>query len=140
VEFAHADTTAFSLQGEYEFDEDPLADDGEGQPITVTYGHSKDHRPDLKQAILSLICAHQSRIPVYLKRCRAIPPTKVSVPETVQAYVEQLGMRNCRSWWPTVRSTAPIPSRICRHLKWVTRVPATLTEVKTLLADIDRRR
>jgi hypothetical protein len=26
------------------------------QPITITYGYSRDHRPDLKQFILDLIC------------------------------------------------------------------------------------
>src|ERR1051326_829586 len=46
--FAHVDTSAFSLQGAYEGEENP----GEGMPIKITYGSSKDHRPDLKQAMI----------------------------------------------------------------------------------------
>jgi transposase len=139
VEFAHADTTAFSLHGEYEFDEDPLADDGEGQPITVTYGHSKDHRPDLKQAILSLICANQSSIPVYLEALSGNTADKSSLPQTAQAYLEQFG--DDEALPVLVVDSALYAADTLQDLasvKWVTRVPATLTEVKTLLADSDR--
>jgi transposase len=139
VRFAHADTTAFSLQGDYEFDADTIADDSEGQPITITYGHTKDHRPDLKQAILSLICAHQSRIPVYLRALSGNTADKVSVPETVQAYVEQLG---ADEETPLLVADSALYSadtlQDLSHLKWITRVPATLTEVKALLVNIDQ--
>ena len=36
----HGDTTSISVQGDYPGDPDHL---------DITYGHSKDHRPDLKQ-------------------------------------------------------------------------------------------
>jgi transposase len=39
--FNHLDTTSFSLTGEYIPDSDEHA-------IAITYGYSKDHRPDLK--------------------------------------------------------------------------------------------
>jgi len=44
--FNHLDTTSFSLTGDYVPDSDEHA-------ITITHGYSKDHRPDLKQAILA---------------------------------------------------------------------------------------
>ncbi len=44
----HHDTTSVSVHGEYL----PKLDD----PIEITYGHSKDKRPDLKQFVLSLLC------------------------------------------------------------------------------------
>ena len=45
----HADTTSFSVQGEY--DSEQFTDDS---AITITYGHSKDKRPDLKQFNIGL--------------------------------------------------------------------------------------
>ncbi len=45
---AHHDTTSVSVWGEYE----SSADD----PLHITYGFSKDKRPDLKQFVLSLLC------------------------------------------------------------------------------------
>lgn len=65
VRFAHLDTTVFSLQGSYEVKDE--ADESEAEPITINYGYSEDHRPDLKQAIiLEMICANRTSIPTYL--------------------------------------------------------------------------
>ena len=44
----HLDSTSFSLEGEYELVEP------DHQAIRVTYGYSRDHRPDLKQ----VVCCH----------------------------------------------------------------------------------
>jgi transposase len=44
----HHDTTSVSVHGDYL----PRSDD----PIEITYGHSKDKRPDLKQFVMSLLC------------------------------------------------------------------------------------
>lgn len=46
VKSIHWDTTSKSFQGEYDAVAKP---EGERQPIEITYGHSKDLRPDLKQ-------------------------------------------------------------------------------------------
>jgi len=44
--FNSLDSTSFSLTGNYSTEEkDKTA-------VTITYGHSKDHRPDLKQVML----------------------------------------------------------------------------------------
>jgi transposase len=48
LRFNHLDTTSFALTGAYMPDSDE-------QTMTITYGHSKAHRPDLKQAVLELL-------------------------------------------------------------------------------------
>jgi len=48
--FTWLDTTSFSLTGA----DVPETDT---QAIAITYGYSKDHRPDLKQAVLELMVA-----------------------------------------------------------------------------------
>ena len=45
----HNDTTAFTLFGDYSVAAGPTA------PIQTTYGHSKDHRPDLRQIMARLM-------------------------------------------------------------------------------------
>ena len=47
-QFNSLDTTTFSLSGEYVPDTDE-------QAIWITRGYSKDHRPDLKQAVLEIM-------------------------------------------------------------------------------------
>ena len=35
--------------------------------IKITYGYSRDHRPDLKQFILDLICSGDGDVPLFLR-------------------------------------------------------------------------
>ena len=56
VRFNSLDTTTFSLTGEYV----PETDE---QAIWITRGHSKDHRPDLKQVVLEVMVAHDGGVP-----------------------------------------------------------------------------
>jgi len=55
--FRHVDTTTFSLSGDYV----PETDE---QAIMITHGYSKDHRPDLKQAVLELMTTQDGGIPL----------------------------------------------------------------------------
>ena len=55
--FRHVDTTTFSLHGDYV----PESDE---QAILITPGYSKDHRPDLKQAVLELMTAQDGGVPL----------------------------------------------------------------------------
>jgi transposase len=56
----HLDTTSFSLTGEYVPDSDEHA-------IAITHGYSKDHRPDLKQAVLELMVSQDGGVPLMSK-------------------------------------------------------------------------
>jgi transposase len=57
VRFNHLDTTSFALTGDYIPDSDEHA-------IAITHGYSKDHRPDLKQAVLELMVSQDGGIPL----------------------------------------------------------------------------
>ena len=50
--YTHYDTTSVSVWGQYE-----EADD---DAINITYGHSKDHRPDLKQFMVECLCVERN--------------------------------------------------------------------------------
>jgi transposase len=58
--FNHLDTTSFSLSGDYV----PESDE---QAIRITHGYSKDHRPDLKQAVLALMVSQDGGVPFVSK-------------------------------------------------------------------------
>ena len=54
----HWDTTSVSVWGDYDFysnEDDPR--------LKITFGHSKDHRPDLKQFLISMLCVEHN-IPI----------------------------------------------------------------------------
>ena len=58
LRFNCLDTTSFSLTGVYE----PEANT---QAIAITHGYSKDHRPDLKQAVLELLVSQDGGVPLF---------------------------------------------------------------------------
>lgn len=60
MNFSHLDTSTFSLTGEY------LPDSDEHE-IHITHGYSKDHRPDLKQAVLELVVTQDGGVPFICK-------------------------------------------------------------------------
>jgi transposase len=58
--FSHLDTTSFSLTGDY-------VPESDQQAIAITPGYSKDHRPDLKQAVLELMVSQDGGVPLVSK-------------------------------------------------------------------------
>lgn len=81
---AHLDASSFHVHGEYESnlpevyfltqeaDSTPIKQGqinqiAARQPIKITYGYSRDHRPDLKQFILDLICSEDGDVPLFLR-------------------------------------------------------------------------
>jgi transposase len=60
LRFNHLDTTSFALSGEYLPERDE-------QAIRITHGYSKDHRPDLKQAVLELMVSQDGGVPFVSK-------------------------------------------------------------------------
>ena len=60
LRFNHLDTTSFALSGEY-------IPEGDEQAMTITHGYSKEHRPDLKQAVLELMVSQDGGVPFVSK-------------------------------------------------------------------------
>jgi len=58
--YVHFDTTSRSVWGAYQFAET------QDLPFQVTYGYSKDKRPDLKQFVLSTLCVDRA-VPIWGK-------------------------------------------------------------------------
>jgi transposase len=58
--YVHFDTTSRSVWGDYQFAEE------QDLPFQVTYGYSKDQRPDLKQFVLSTLCVDRA-VPIWGK-------------------------------------------------------------------------
>ncbi|MDQ7036533.1 MAG: IS1634 family transposase [Anaerolineae bacterium] len=136
VRFAHLDTTAFSLEGAYEVKED--RDEAESEAISINYGYSKDHRPDLKQAILGMICANKTSIPTYLNALSGNVSDKTSMPEIAAVYLAQFSEEEET---PILVADAALYSadniRGLSENQWVSRVPATISQAKKLLAQTD---
>jgi len=80
--FRHVDTTTFSLHGDYV----PETDE---QAILITHGYSKDHRPDLKQAVLELMTAQDGGIPLFSQSWNGNASDNAIFQERAQALIDE---------------------------------------------------
>jgi transposase len=138
--YAHLDNTSFGLHGAYAVEKQVgKSKDEEPSPIEITYGYSRDHRPDLKQAVLSLICANAASLPTWMQALSGNTADSRSFPDTIHAYLEQLGadeqmpvlVADAALYNQTTLQTLPEGTR------WLSRVPGTLTAVQTLYTQMD---
>jgi transposase len=67
VATVHLDSSSFQVQGEYETDSVLSSQQEEPRTVRITYGYSRDHRPDLKQFMMDLICSADGE--VSLRKC-----------------------------------------------------------------------
>jgi transposase len=137
TEYAHLDSTSFGLHGEYEGDEG--VDESEPTTIHITHGYSRDHRPDLKQAMVSLICANQASLPTWFRALDGNSSDSTSFAETIQAYLEQFTEEDELPVFVADAAlyNAPTLSQLPSTVRWLTRVPATLNAVKAIYAQVD---
>lgn len=70
----HLDSSSFHVDGEYaiaiaepESRVQEQEDEAEPRPIHISYRYSRDHRPDLKQFVMDLICTGDGDLPLYLR-------------------------------------------------------------------------
>lgn len=63
----HLDSTSFHVHGDYHTDEDKSEEYQEPKTIEITYGYSRDKRPDLKQFMMDLICTNDGDVPLWMR-------------------------------------------------------------------------
>ncbi len=132
VSAAHLDTTSFSFHGEY----DPK--DVDETAMRITHGYSKDHRPDLKQAVLAIITAQKSSIPIWIEAIDGNHADVASMPVVIDGFCAQLG----EAPQPMLVMDAAFYSadNIAHHTHgaWLSRVPDSIKEVRQLYANADQ--
>ena len=125
--FNHLDTTSFSLTGDYIPDSDEHA-------IAITYGYSKDHRPDLKQAVVELMVSQDGGVPLLCKSWDGNTSDIEVFQERAQALIETL--KNSPSPRSLVADGKLYHEDNAAHLKslgFITRIPQTLNIVSQVI-------
>ena len=136
VAFAHTDSSSFSLSGQYESEAAQEAETVRGA-VKITHGYSKDHRPDLKQVVVTLITSQKGRIPLWLEALDGNNSDKNSFGESVDAYCRHLA--DGEMPWFVLDSAAYTADNIANwgtDKRWLTRVPETITEARTALQSV----
>lgn len=135
------DTSSFSLHGTYESAVAQRAVEAY-DAVEISHGYSKAQRPDLKQVghgrvlptrVVTLMTSQASALPLWLEVLDGNSSDKKSFPQTVNGYCRQL--KEGKSPWFVMDSAAYSAENLAawQQIGWVTRVPETLGEAKTIL-------
>lgn len=131
--FAHLDSTTFSLYGKYNSENDDVPED----IIRITKGYSKDNAPDLNQVVVQLICSNKTSIPLWLEALSGNTSDKKSFRETVKLFQNQFKKDEMPYMVMDSAFYSEKNLHECKDIKWVTRVPETIKEVKALYKTIN---
>jgi transposase len=130
--YVHFDTTSRSVWGEYQFAED------QDLPFRVTYGYSKDNRPDLKQFVLSTLCVDRA-VPIWGKPEDGNASDK-TLNTTLLSEIAQLLARYGvqRGAYIYIADAALVTEENLAALGdtlFITRLPATYSECERVIAE-----
>jgi len=127
--FQHLDSTSMQVQGEYTSeDENPL----------ITFGHSKDYRPDLKQFMMSLMCSQDGDVPLLAQTIAGNTSDKTHFKETLNSLKAQIKTSPHASYFvaDSALYTADTLVDISGQIKWITRVPEKIKAASELVCNI----
>ena len=123
VETGHVDSTSFHVDGEY-------ANQKEGS-IEITHGYSRDHRPDLKQFMMNLICVGDGDIPVMMEVVSGNQADKARFAGLLQEFKKQWTFEGICVADAALYSEANLEAM--SGLQWLTRVPLSIKAASELV-------
>jgi transposase len=125
--FHHLDTTSFSLSGDYMPESDEHA-------IHITHGYSKDHRPDLKQAVLELLVSQDGGVPLVSKSWDGNASDTAIFKERAEALVTTFARSETpRYLVADAKLYSEDTAATLSQLGFITRIPATLKLVSQVI-------
>jgi len=144
VESLHLDSSSLSVEGEYEntlteeANVEINSEQGEKlnppQPIQITYGYSRDKRPDLKQFMVDLIGSGDGDIPVFLRTGSGNESDQKVFPEIFKQFRNQVNFDSLMVADSALYTAENLKQM--QDLKWLTRVPFRLKPAQALARQI----
>ncbi|MEG3934253.1 IS1634 family transposase [Microcoleus sp. T3_B1] len=149
---SHLDSSSFHLHGKYEqelpsvsfsttetdsnqLDNLSINHQTSPIPIQITYGYSRDHRPDLKQFILDLICSGDGDVPLFLRVASGNESDNSIFASICQDFKKQLNLDSLMVA-DSALYTAPNLEMLTK-LRWLTRVPLSLKQAQQLVSQLN---
>jgi transposase len=127
--FRHMDSTSMTVEGEYD-SEDP-------SPL-ITFGYSKDHRPDLKQFMIYLMSSQDGDVPLLAQTVAGNSSDKKLFRERLKALKKQIEQGH--EEYIVADSelyTRETLQEISPQIKWISRVPEKIAAAKEVIASTE---
>ncbi len=129
----HIDTSSLKVSGEYDLDEN-YPDDNNRPPLPK-HGHSKDHRPDLKQLVLSLTVSGPASLPIWFEGIDGNSQDKSNFHDTLaKIKTFQAALQDAPDFLVVADSALYVNGKLKEaYYDWVTRVPENIKCAKQLV-------
>lgn len=125
----HLDSSSFHVDGDYI--NKATQEEAQTTGIEITYGYSRDHRPDLKQFIIDMMCSGDGDIPLYLRVADGNESDSTMFATIIADFKRQWQIDALFVADAALYTEENLQQM--KHLRWVSRVPVTLTAAKILL-------
>ncbi len=133
----HLDATSFSVHGRYPQEEAEDRDrEKEPEPIRITYGYSRDRRPDLKQFLVELMVSGEGGVPLFFGASDGNESEAAMFAELIRDYRAQSHFEALFVADAALYSEENL-KRMGTEMKYVSRVPQTIERAKDLLQAVD---
>ena len=131
----HLDITSFHVDGAYD-----MADGEQTGRLQLVRGYSRDHRPELNQVILELLCENQAGIPVYMQALSGNTNDTKAFAEMARKHIQSLKAAQQSRY--LVGDAALYTAETLQQLHhqqqlFVSRVPLSIREAKQQVQALD---
>ncbi|NET91266.1 MAG: IS1634 family transposase [Kamptonema sp. SIO1D9] len=129
----HLDSSSFQVTGQDQTESSQFQEE-EPQVVKITYGYSKDNRPDLKQFMMNLICSHDGDVPLWVEIGNGNDSDTKEFSRLMREYKSQL------KWDSLIVVDSAFYSQenlqLSQSISWLSRVPVTIKLAKKLIEEI----
>ena len=133
-ERAHLDATSMSVSGTY-VNSPESTEIAATVPIQLCHGYSRDHRPDLKQFVMNLVCWQDGDIPAFIELADGNQSDKARFAGLIEQFQQQWRFDGVHVADAALYSADNLQQ--LGTLRWISRVPLTLTQANELIESID---
>lgn len=130
----HLDSTSFALDGEYAVENTAKVGATEADApsaIQICRGYSRDHRPELKQFLVNLICSEDGGVPLGFKVGSGNETDSQKFAHLAKDFADQWQVEGLFVMDAAFYSEPNLQS--VGNLQWLTRVPQTLSAAQALV-------
>ena len=134
TKYSHLDSSSLHLHGEYKNclnNEDKEQGINKENPINITQGYSRDHRPDLKQCILDLIVSSDGDIPLFFRGASGNESDKAVFAHILVEYSKQIDFDSIMVADSALYSENNL--KLMVNMNWISRVPLSIKKAKNLV-------
>ena len=130
----HLDSSSFSLEGSYELESSDESSESI-KSVKITYGYSKDHRPDLKQFMMDVICTGDGDVPLFVRIGDGNESDRAIFAQLMKQFKQEWNLDSIYVADSALYSAENIQQ--LGELNWITLVPRSLKTAKILAESME---